>query len=168
MMTTRMVMCPLVNRMRLVIGPLLLFSIIALTACGSESKTLTVEEYAAATCDLQVDVEDLTWGEAQTLLTVATERLREINPPAVLEDYHQYSLASVKWLSQIANEQDKDDPMNTHVFLEARLLGLGMSAPSEDDLLDYGYIADTSDVRLLLTEHWRHGCIDDDGEESGG
>ena len=58
--------------------------------------------------------------------------------------------------------------MNTHVFLEARLLGLGMSAPSEDDLLDYGYIADTSDVRLLLTEHWRHGCIDDDGEESGG
>ena len=84
--------------MKLVGLALLAISIIALAACGG-SKTLTVEEYAAAMCgtDTAGDVveEASTWGEVQSSLSAVAKLLRAIDPPEAVRSYHQIVQAAV-------------------------------------------------------------------------
>ena len=138
-------------------GPILLglFIIIAATS-SSDSKTLTVEEYAAAACVSDLEDAEITWGEFQSRSESVAKLLREIDPPEAVRNYHQIVLASVKLLSEFANEQDRNAPVNPFMFItDVRFLALGLGiAEAEEELSD--------DVRLTLIEH---GCIEDNDVE---
>ena len=142
------------------VSPILIaISIIAAAACGG-SKTLTVDEYAAATCgtDTAGDVveEASTWGEAQSSLSAVEKLLREIDPPEAVRDYHQVVQAAMKILSEIANEQDKNDPVNAFLFFDIRLLALGASMTEAEEKM-------SDEVRQTMI---KHGCFDDADDQS--
>ncbi len=106
---------------------------------GGGGEPLTIEEYAAATCDSDAeDEEDLTWGQSISLFKSLLKEMNRIKPPSELRDYHQANLAIVQVVIEFAEKQDKDDIVNPYLFLtEQPIFLLGMTLSSlENELPD--------------------------------
>ena len=78
------------------------------SACGGGGEPLTIEEYAAATCDSDAeDEEDLTWGQSISLFKPLLKEMNRIKPPSELRDYHQANLAIVQAVIEFAENKTK-------------------------------------------------------------
>ena len=87
----------------------------------------------------------------------ACEGTARDRPPEAVKDYHQITLAFLKVIDDIANEQGRNDEVNPYMLFDLRLLALAASLTAvEEEMSD--------DVRRTMIQH---GCIEEDDDERG-
>ena len=99
----------------------LLFAALLILGCGS-SERLTLEQYAdfcadgIASAEQLIEPESVTWGDLLELGEPSLERLRSVEPPEVLADFHRASVRTLDFVVGVASEQPRDEIANPLVF----------------------------------------------------
>ena len=81
---------------------------------------MTIEEYAAAFCDLDTPEDFETFGESLDPTREALAGLRDLSPPSVARDYHQAVVAAAEAVIEYIDSQDPDDAfsLRSYYFLD--------------------------------------------------
>ncbi len=87
------------------------------TATPTTAGALSVEEYAKTCGETLADAEqllseDLTWGEAAALLGSALDDMRSVEPPPVLRDHHDTTVAAIAGLKRRVDRLDPEGTVN--------------------------------------------------------
>ena len=131
---------------------LLLAALLSLGCAGSDR--LSVAAYAEFCADGIASAQDLiepdavTWGDLLDLGQPSLDRLRAVEPPEALGDFHRASLKALDLVVGVAGEQPADELANPLAFgLDALRIGTQL-ARSVDAL--------PSEIRMRLREA---GCL---------
>ena len=87
------------------------------TACGGSKVTPeSVEEYAEIACTWPKPDSQTrgTWGDFQSVVHKHVRKLENIEPPAVVRDYHFSTLVFFKAMLPIIKSQDKNSQFNRY------------------------------------------------------
>lgn len=104
----------------LAISSLILGALLILGCASSER--LTVEEYAEFCADgigsaeQLIEPESVTWGDLLELAEPSLERMRSIEPPEVLSEFHRASVRTLDFVVGVASEQPFEEIANPLVF----------------------------------------------------
>lgn len=104
----------------LFIVPLLGAAIVA-AACASTER-LTVSEYATFCADgvasarTLIEPESVTWGDLVRLGEPSLERLRSVEPPDELAEFHRASIKTLDFVVGVAAEQPAEEIANPLAF----------------------------------------------------
>ena len=107
----------------LALTSLLLGALVALVAlgCGSDER-LTLEEYAVfcadgiASAQTLIEPESVTWGDLLELGEPSLARLRSVEPPAELGEFHRASIKVLDLVVGVAEEQPSEELANPLAF----------------------------------------------------
>ena len=92
-----------------------------LAACGGSDR-LTLEQYAEfraggiASAEELIEPESVTWGDLIDLGEPSLERLRSVEPPEALADFHRASIKTLDFVVGVAMEQPPDELANPLAF----------------------------------------------------
>jgi len=139
-------------------GPLAILSLIGVAAlalgCGSNNGRLNLAEYAAfcaeniTSAQTLIEPESIVWGDLLSLAEPSLERLRSVEPPEQLDEFHRASIRALDFVVGVALEQPADEVANPLVFgFEAIGIATRLSRAT-DDL--------PADLRMQLSEA---GCL---------
>lgn len=90
-------------------------------ACGSADR-LTVAEYGEfcadglASAQQLIEPESVTWGELARLAEPSLERLRSVEPPEELAEFHRASIKVLDFVIGVAEEQPAEEIANPLAF----------------------------------------------------
>ncbi len=127
------------------------------------TRSMTADEYIALCGNdewllgeaiVTLDKEGLAWGDLFSLLDPAISKLRSIEAPDELAEYHQSQLSTVTLMAQYAFAQDPDAELDLWEFFAIALIAAGFAEEAETSL--------DPDLRQRLVDG---GCIE--AEESG-
>ena len=96
-------------------------AVLLILGCGS-SERLTLEQYAAfcadgiASAEALIEPESVTWGDMLDLADASLERLRSVEPPEVLSDFHRASVRTLDFVAGVAREQPREEVANPLAF----------------------------------------------------
>ena len=99
----------------------IVFAGLLAAGCGGGER-LTVEEYAAFCADgigsaeTLIDPESVTWGELIDVGEPSLERLRSVEPPEELAEFHRASIKVLDLVVGVAMEQPADEFANPLAF----------------------------------------------------
>ncbi len=109
---------------------------------------MTVEEYAKAVCVFG-DEDVITWEGWQEMVATMLKPALKVNPPAVLEDFHQHNIAVLEVIGDIASDQS--GVIDPNVFYEdGRFLMLSERVETIEGNM-------SPQVRGILIQH---GCLE--------
>ena len=107
--------------MRLLLWTLAMSAVALLVACGGSDR-LTLERYAEfcaggiASAEELIEPESVTWGDLLDLGETSLERLRSVEPPEALADFHRASIKTLDFVVGVATEQPSDELANPLAF----------------------------------------------------
>ncbi|MDE2967992.1 MAG: hypothetical protein OXS30_10990 [Chloroflexota bacterium] len=105
----------------LLLGAALLGAALLGLACGSTER-LTVAEYAEfcadgiASASELIEPETFTWADLLGLAAPSLARLRSVEPPEVLGQFHRLSIKTLDFVVGVAEEQPPDERANPLAF----------------------------------------------------
>ncbi len=100
---------------------LLILAALLTLGCASTER-LTLEEYAVFCADGIASAEELTepqsttWGDLLELAEPSLERLRSVEPPEVLAEFHRASIRTLDFVVGVAEEQPSEEVANPLAF----------------------------------------------------
>lgn len=108
---------------RLFIVPLMsvMSAVVVFAACASIER-LTVSEYAefcadgVASARSLIEPESVTWGNLIRLGEPSLERLRAVEPPGELSEFHRASIKTLAFVVGVAEEHPAEEPANPLAF----------------------------------------------------
>ena len=108
---------------RLFIVPLMsvMSAVVLFAACASIER-LTVSEYAefcadgVASARSLIEPESVTWGDLIRLGEPSLERLRAVEPPGELAEFHRASIKTLDFVVGVAEEHPAEEPANPLAF----------------------------------------------------
>ena len=111
---------------------------LVLVACGG-SERLTLEQYAqfcaggvASAAEL-IEPDQVTWADLVEIGEPSLERLRSVEPPQELADFHRASIKTLDFVVGVASEQPAEEVANPLVFgLDAIRIGTQLRRAVEE------------------------------------
>ena len=99
----------------------LILAALAVASCGSDER-LTLDEYAVFCADgiasarTLIEPEAVTWGDLIELGEPSLERLRSVEPPDELGEFHRASIKVLDFVVGVAEEQPRGEIANPLAF----------------------------------------------------
>ncbi len=113
---------------------------------------MTIEEYAAAFCDLDTPEDFETWGESLGPTREVLAGLRDLSPPSVARDYHQAVVTGTEDVLDFIESQDPDDAFN-------RLALFSHSVRDPNALIQYARFGEALDALPSQTRSMLEDCL---------